>query len=436
MLCAPPGRRLLPVLALPVLVLFSGCVGWLQPDHQVTDPASALEDPIHIPAEFGQPMFQGDIQNTGYFPGLTVPSSVQLAWDVVPFNVGTHSAAKGSPVHADGVVYAGADDGTVLAMTWDGQELWRVDLTTHSKGTHGTPLVTDDALFIGTYDGYLHRLGRDTGETVWEQKLGGSVAASPLIFEGRLYISVETAEPSGRFWVLDPATGETIWKDFRISNHPHSSIGIDPDLRIAVVGDNDGKLYAWDIDAQQHLWTFTADGGTDGDIKAPILVADGAAFMGTWDHNVYRIDLQNGTADWRFETNSKVMAGPALDPTTHALYIGGHDSYFRALDLHNGTEKWRYDTGGMIIGAATVTDNAVLFGSYDGHVYALEKSDGDRLWRHAVDGYPTTAPAVFDTPEGVRIAFSDRACDHGPEGDQMPSCDDEAPGRLWVLEGA
>lgn len=401
-------------------LLLSGCVGWLHPERTVLDPARAADEAIHFSVDHGQPVFQGDIQHTGYFPGLVVPESVAVAWQVTPWNVGEHSAAKGSPVVADGTVYVGADDGTVAAFTLAGDEVWRNDLSDSKRGTHGTPLVTDDYLYIGTYDGHLHMLDRDTGERLWRQRLGGSVAASPLIFEGVLYISVETAEPSGRFFALDPATGDTLWRDYGITDHPHSSIAIDPLRRVATVGANDGVLYAWDIDTRERLWTFATRGGEDGDIKAPILVADGGAFFGSWDHHVYRVHLENGTLAWAGETGHKVMGAPALDPTTRTLYIGGHDKVFRALDADDGSLRWSYRTGGWIIGAATVTDNAVLVGSYDKHLYAFDKFDGSLLWRFQVDGYPTSAPLVVDGPDGTLVVFADRAVD--------------GPGSLWALK--
>lgn len=418
-----------------VLLIFalSGCLGWLQPQHQVHDPAAPVEDPLVLASPLAQSVFQGDIQHSGYFPNRTLPDAVALAWQLTPWNVGTHSAAKGSPVEADGIIYAAADDGTLAAVRPDGSVVWRVDLTAHSRGSHGTPLVTTDAVYIGTYDGYLHRVERAAGDVVWQKKLGGSVAASPLIFEDRLYISVETAEPSGRFYALDPDTGATIWKDLGITDHPHSSIAIDPQRRIAVVGANDGILYAWDIDRQQRLWTFTTKGAGDGDIKAPILIADGAAFFGSWDHNVYRVDLATGQADWRFVTTGKVMGAPALDPTTRTLYIGGHDKTFRALDIDAGAERWSYRTDGWIVGAATVTDDAVLFGSYDRHLYALDKLDGHLLWRYPVGGYPTSAPLVLDAPDGALVVFADRACHHGDDGKAMRGCGTEGPGSLWAL---
>lgn len=371
---------------------------------------------IAVAAPTEQPMFQGDIQHTGWFPNATVPHQVERAWTVTPWNVGEHSAAKGSAVRVGDTIHAGTDHGQLMAIGLDGVIQWNVTIGGPPRGTHGTPLIHAGVLYIGNYDGYLHARNATTGDALWEIKLGGSVASSPIWYEGRIVVATETAKPSGILHVVHP-NGFVVWKDEGIANHPHSSVAIDPERRIAVVGANDGLLYAWsvdDIDAPQRIWEHA----TQGEIKAPIMVADGAAFFGSWDGGVYRVDLETGERHWRVATPNLVMGGAALHPDAGIVYIGGHDKRLRALDARTGEEIWNYRAEGRFIGQPTVTPNAVLAGSFDRHLYAFDPLDGELLWKHKVPGPVTSAPLVAD---GL-IVFADRSMDH--------------PGGLYALRAA
>ncbi len=372
--------------------------------------------PIVLDVELEQPLFQGDWQRTGWYPSVTTPTRVEPAWTIAPWNLGEHSAAKGSAVVANGIIYAGTDHGWLMAVHPDGHILWNTTIGGPPRGTHGTPLVHAGVVYIGNYDGYLTAVDADDGQRLWSTKLGGSVASSPLWYQGHIVVATETSIPSGILHVVD-ANGTVVWKDATIGDHPHSSVAIDAGRSIAVVGANDGLLYAWnvrDITAPTRLWEFE----TGRAIKGPIMVADGAAFFGSWDTNIYRVDLETGTEDWSFSTSNFVMGGAALHADAGLVFIGGHDKRMHALDARTGDEVWHYRTEGRIIGQPTVTSNAVVFGSFDRHLYALDVWTGERLWSHAVAGPVSSAPLVRDD----LIVFADRSID--------------APGGLYALRSA
>ncbi|MFB6210102.1 MAG: PQQ-binding-like beta-propeller repeat protein [Halobacteriales archaeon] len=350
----------------------------------------------------GVPTFRGGIRRRGYLPSGTVPSSVVLDWKRPGLNKWTHTAAKGSPVvSSDGTILIGGDTGVLWAFDLDGSIKWTAVTHPSENGIHGTPVVVDGRVYVGAYDGAMYAFGLDDGRELWRTRIGESIGASPLYYNDRLYIAVETTWPSGILAALDPATGEVVFEDPGIGDHPHSSPAIAPDHDRLVVGANDGVLYGWTLSSETRAWTFE----TGGAIKGPIAIDGDAAVFGSWDGRVYAVDLASGEQRWSFPTDGKVMSGPAIHPDSGTVYVGSHDTTLYALAGTDGTERWRASTNGTITGCPTICDGTVLIGSYDGHLYAFEADSGDLRWRFAANGHVTATPTVV----GNRILIADRA---------------------------
>lgn len=353
-------------------------------------------------------LFRGDLQRRGYYPDATVPATVDMAWRIADVNPGEHTAAKASPVVApSGDLIVPGDDGRVSAVTPSGDVRWSSTTEPSARGIHGTPVIANDTVYVGAYDGALYAFDLTTGDREWRTKLGDAIGSSPAYHDGILYIPVEFYAPSGSLYAVSAATGAVIAEDDRPTNHPHSTSAIAVDAGKLVFGANDGMLYAWDYPSLDFAWAFE----TGGAIKGPVAVDGTAAVFGSWDHTVYRVDLAAGTAEWTFRADGKVMSGPGIDPARGIVYIGSHDTHLYALDFATGERLWAFDTGGIILGCPTVTADSILVGSYDRHLYACTHS-GEERWRAATTGWVTSTPLVY----GDGIYFTDRATDDQPGG--------------------
>lgn len=360
--------------------------------------------PIEGPAdETAATQFRGDLTRRGV-QDVSVPSQVELAWRVGGLNTGDHTAAKASPVLAPtGDIVVPGDSGEVWSVTPDGGRNWTTTIDPTPRGMHGTPAIANDTVYVGAYDGALYAFDLHTGERRWRESLGDAIGSSPAYHDGRVYIAVEYAEPSGSVIAVDALDGSVRWSDYRPTDHPHSTLAIDRDAGRLVVGANDGILYAWDYPELSFAWEFE----TDGDIKGPIATTDGSAFFGSWDDNVYRVDLDTGTEEWSFAAERNVMTGPAV--ADGVVYAGSHDHNLYAIDADSGEPHWSFSTGGMQIGCPVVTPEHVLTGSYDGSLYCVSRGEdgGEEVWRARANGYVSSTPLVTD--DG--IYFTDRATD-------------------------
>lgn len=408
--------RSLWVPALVLTILTAGCAGFLD-KAGTADVVRPLGEPPAPDCPEDAPedrllAWRGGPTRTGFYPCATVPDAIQLDWRLGGINKGDHGAAKASPVPWNGSWLVPGDTGMLTRVGSHGRVDWSAGTVPSANGIHGTPAIHDGTAFIGAYDGALYAFDLATGEQLWRTRLGGYIGSSPVYHAGEVYVAVETAEPSGLVAIVNATTGEEVWRDERVTNHPHSSIALSAKDGLFVVGANDGVLYAWNLSTREPAWTFE----TGGAIKGPVAIHDGAAFFGSWDESVYRVSLEDGHQTWRFETDGNVMHGPAIDPRTGTVFAGGYDARLYALDAATGEERWRRTFGGPLLSSPVIAGDRLLVGSHDEHLYALEARDGSLVWSFQAEGHVSSTAAIM----GDRIAFTDRA--------------DEQPGRLYVLE--
>ena len=384
------------------------------------DRTQADFDPVALPYDQTYPddegitMFRRGLRRLGYYPDATVPDSVEVNW-ARPLNYIGHTAAKASPRPVPGTdqVIFPADTGRVHSLTDIGQHRWTEQTGATSLGIHGTPTIVDGTAYIGGYDGDLYAFDTETGHLVWRTdrlSLDGAIAigSSPAYWDGVLYVVAEYKNPdAGTMWAIDAATGEPLWSDDRLWGMPHPSTAIDPVSERMVTGSNDGVVYCWEFPSLEFQWEYqTGEAGSDrNQVKGTIPTYDGSAFTGSWDGNFYRLDLEDGTEQWRFETDGIVMSNPGIDPETNIVYTGSADNYVYALDCDTGDQRWARNVGGTVLGSITVTADAVLVGSYDTHLYCLEKDTGAVRWRVENRGHVTGEPV----PHEGRIFYTERA---------------------------
>jgi outer membrane protein assembly factor BamB len=358
---------------------------------------------------FASASFRGGLRRRGYVPDATIPDEVTTDWRVPEVNVGDHTASKASAVPTpDGDLVVAGDGGEVRLVTPDGEVEWTAETAATDRGIHATPAIANGTAYVGAYDGALYAFDLSDGSRRWRTHLGSALGGSPAYHEGTLYVAVEFADPSGSLFAVDAASGTVDYEDDRVTDHPHSTPGIDRDAGTLSIGSNDGYLYTWEYPDLAFAWRFDAGGA----VKAPIAVHDGAAFFGSWGAAVFRVNLADGTEDWRFEAGDRVMSGVGIDPEAGVAYVGCHDGNVYALDAATGEERWRFPTGGLVTGCPAVTGDRVVVGSYDGNVYALEAASGDEVWRVENEGQISCEPLVHDGA----IYYTERAPEDGGDG--------------------
>lgn len=332
-----------------------------------------------------------------------------------------------------------------------------------SDSPHSYPLVTEDTVFIGTTEGRLLALDRDTGCLRWEFEANGGIRTGivhgqvttgtgtrPLLFFGTF---------QGRVHAVDPTNGTEVWqRDVR--THPFAVVTGTPAF-------HNNKLYVPVSSIEVVL--------------AAIPIYSCCKFRGS----MVALDPATGTNQWRtFTINTEaeetgshyffveeygpsgapVWSAPTIDADAGQLYFGtgenysapatnGSDAIF-ALALADGKVRWRQqfteqdaynmscetsakhpncpeengpdlDFGAPPILATTKDGQRLLLvGQKSGDVRALNPNDGEVLWQHKLGrggklGGVHWGMALAPEPELLLVPMSDRS-PFGKSPDETP----------------
>jgi len=351
--------------------------------------------------------FRQGLRNTGYIDA-TIPESVETAWEV-PANSGDHSASKGSPIEApNGAIVLADDTGRVQSIAPDGSVNWATSISDDDRGSHGTPAIADGSLYVGTYDGVVSAVALDDGEILWQTDAGDAAAASPTYLDGKLYVAIEHATPSGSVVKMDAESGEIEWRDERPqppaldgrdrpgARPPHLRLQRRPLLRVVVprVGARVGLRHRRRREAPLAI--------SEGSRSSPRGREPSRDSTSRTDPSCGSSRPTAGRRRGRSVPGDTggVMCAPAVHDGE--VYVGSHDSNAYAIDLQTGEKLWSTATGGWITGSAVATNDHVLVGSYDAKLYALDRDDGSVTWTAEGRGDVTSAPIVTD--DGIYYA--------------------------------
>jgi outer membrane protein assembly factor BamB len=247
----------------------------------------------------------------------------------------------------------------------------------HTNGyVNSSPAVANDMVYVGSADGGLYAVNKESGKLRWRFKTGSRVVSSPAVSGGDVYF----ASYDGIFYAVDAASGELKWK-FKTGGERRF----------------EGTHLHGSLPAPE-----TMPDPYDVYLSSPAVWHDDVYF-GSGDGNVYALNAKSGALVWQFKTGDVVHASPAV--ADGIVFIGSWDSYMYALDAAKGTEKWRFKTGEDpdihnqvgIASSAAVMDGIVYFGCRDSHMYAVDEQSGQKKWATDMHGsWVITSPAVRD----------------------------------------
>ena len=225
-----------------------------------------------------------------------------------------------------------------------------------NQGAYDLPAVGDGIIYISGVDGQLQAIGIDTvtGDAArdrnWSEPVGDESASWPLVSGPVLY------------------------------DHP--------DGPVVIVGSEDGNLYAYDAAAGGNaLWTFR----TGDKIWSTPVVRGGLAFFGSHDHNVYAVNLIDGTEEWRLPTGGVVAAKPLL--FQDLVVVGSFDKRLYALEADTGAVAWQLEGDNWFWAGAVTDGNTIFAPNMDGRIYAVDRQ-GELLWTYDLGSAIVSRPAL------------------------------------------
>jgi len=261
------------------------------------------------------------------------------------------------PSFADGLVFAGADDGRVHAIeAASGRERWafRAGAQIRSRAT-----PADGDVYVQADDGVLYKLAASSGEERWRAKVvGTAITRVPLTQPGSRFdcFASDVTVGAGRLYL----------------------------------GTHDGRVLALDPASGARLWEFRTG---DSVLAAPALDS-GRLYVGSYDGNVYAVDAASGALLWKTNMNGAVVSTPTI--SGDRLIVGSRSYDLTALDPRSGARVWnRYIWFSWVESPAAVRDGVAFVGSSDAAaVFALDARTGSPQWQQDVYGWSWGQPAV------------------------------------------
>lgn len=214
---------------------------------------------------------------------------------------------------------------------------------------HNPPVLGKKFLYVSSYDGYLYAVDRATlqmGETGWRRPKG------------------EVGKPL----VAGPA--------------------LDAEQKVVAVGSEDGKLYAYNADSGELLWSPFVTGDK---IWSTPLIANGVIYFGSHDRNVYAVSVADGRELWRFPTGGAVVTRPLLFQDT--LVVGSFDRNLYGINIRDGSRRWAFQSENWFWAGAVSNGKVIFAPSMDGNLYALD-AGGRLLWAHNMASPIVATPAL------------------------------------------
>jgi serine/threonine protein kinase len=154
------------------------------------------------------------------------------------------------------------------------------------------------------------------------------------------------------------------------------------------------------IEGPSPIWVFSCED----EVRGAPAQAMGLLLVGSYDHNLYALDLETGNFKWKYATEGGISGRPAV--REDSIILGSEDHRLHAVSLNGGRLLWIYPTDKPIRSSPVIAVGHVFVGSDDGALHAVNVVTGRRAWRCEV-GAPVRSTALV---LGDRVYFG---CDSG-----------------------
>jgi len=157
-----------------------------------------------------------------------------------------------------------------------------------------------------------------------------------------------------------------------------------------LVGCYDHNLYALDVQDGSFRWKFATEAGIS---SSPCAERD-MVFVGSEDGGLYAVSVREGRSVWTFRTAAPIRSSPRI--ARNLIVVGSDDYHLYAVDARWGRQVWKCRLWEHVRSSAFLDDEFAYVGCDDGHVYAVDLESGNIRWRTRTQNRVSSSPAVAD----------------------------------------
>jgi len=308
----------------------------------------------------------------------TIPSNlVMKSWEIKTGSQTPKDSNLRFLIADDGVstLYIAGQKGVVTAIDMNsGQKVWEKKV--------GSPLYTgvgysQGVLLVGRQDAHIEALSASGGDSMWSKKVLG-VPAVPPVGNGDVAI-VRTL--FGAVETFNLQTGEDDWA-YIFNNSELSVRGAAAPTFLnndVLVASDEGTLALIDAQTGMQKWSTVLSEPLNGsfmgglrDVDAAMIVTTDRIFVGQYLSGITALTHQ-GRKLW--QKGKGTYAGLAF--TGNAVISVERDSTVQALDAKDGSPMWdNQDLRGRNLTKPVLVGNHIVVGDYEGYVHVLDSATG------------------------------------------------------------
>ncbi|MFH1842423.1 MAG: PQQ-binding-like beta-propeller repeat protein [bacterium] len=225
----------------------------------------------------------------------------------------------------------------------------------------------------------------------------------------------------------------------------------------------------WRFRPDDHVWSYEHGAGPWSASAATCYLPGRAlVLIGSYDHNLYALEMTSGEEVWRFTAGGRIDAAPAIlcRQDDALVFVAACDRTIYALEAATGRPVWTFEvypwsptvppaTAGspclatidgesLVLCSVWINDHKPFANVQRGELLALTAETGSLRWRRTLSSTALTSPAVGD-PAGEPLVFiaaedgrvhalkartGETVWDHGTSAPIHASCSYRAPGRV------
>ena len=308
--------------------------------------------------------------------GLELPHKHQpvtqynVAWTFASPNPDLrYGVCKSTPVIYKESIIFGTDAGIVWCLeTKTGRIKWWFNTNDKSgRGIWSTPIVVDDKLYIGGYNGYFYCFNPDNGAVIWSTKKCDWIGSSPCYGNGRVYVGLEfrSKENKGSLGCFDALTGQLYW-EYPTKVQLHGSPTYSEEHKAIVLGTNDGTVVVLDAETGEKRQEITGLKA----VKYSATLKGDLAVFGAFDGGIYVWDFVKNEVKFKYQTDDLVYSKALI--VGDRAYMGSSDHQFVVIDLARMQLVSAFDVGEKVHSSPSLIGNLVYFGTSKGELFGMD----------------------------------------------------------------
>ena len=244
------------------------------------------------------------------------------------------------------------------------------------------PTLSGNNMYVGNEEGDLFKFDFVSNKLVWKVKLDHIPCSTPVI-EGRNVLLIA----SDRLYCLSTETGETIW-NIRVGSTKYGSVAVADG--VCCIGNEDGEVFALSVSTGEIMWKRS---GFNSLQSLPVLAGD-RLFIGAKQGVLYCLNISDGQILWKYQAHEKLTFSIGATDGKNVVFnaksesVNIPDSIF-CMNVKDGTNRWQHRSYDSYHRTVLIVNNKVLC-HVNGKFSMVDINSGIRMWEYFY--------SIHDTP--------------------------------------